>query len=239
MVKRIWQGSVLIFFVVIGYLIWPRPAFVVATSTSFYPLVSHVAQEVQKRFPLVHIRILVGGSYFAYAEWQEGVANLSITDFAVGTGGKRFAKAPFAVFSGPKTTSVSEAWLKRAFLGQEKRWPNGTPLHLINRPAASGTRAMLKKSLGLAYLVSPTAIALANGQMARWLSTIAGSLGYLEAGFYRPGMHFMTLRQPLWLYGHLYGKHSMEEMTFAKLLQQPSRYPDLVARYGYVSVRAS
>ena len=231
-----------------------------AGSTALGPLIKAAASSFESSHPGVHIAVRGGGSRVGVTEAAADVVNLGLSDVPPtnfpSLVDHRICVVPFVIVATASVgvTTLTKAQIHDLFSGRITNWRevggSDQRVVLINRPRASGTRAVFAKlfmgtdqisSAGSVQDSSKTTVALTHdtpGAVA-YLTFAAGlqkGLGEMKIDGAEPTVANVEAgRYPFWAYEHVVtrGRPSNEMLGF---IDSITRDRSLVESLGYIDI---
>ncbi|WP_026695706.1 phosphate ABC transporter substrate-binding protein PstS family protein [Peribacillus kribbensis] len=173
-----------------------------AGSTALQPLAEEAANEIAGKYPDLSVTVQGGGSGTGVNQVATGSVDIGNSDVpsaekiadkskANGLVDNKVAGIAFAIIVNKdvKVESLTDQQIKGIFSGKISNWSEvgGTSLkiNVINRPAASGTRATFEKTImkGTAINDSIGTAQDSNGAVEKAVNTTPGSISYLAMSY--------------------------------------------------------
>jgi phosphate transport system substrate-binding protein len=221
---RRWQGAALVAATALLGLWVPHPAHARRTAvrvmgaTSVTGLLTDAAAQFMARHPDISVHVTAGGSVAGLAAVLNGRADLGAADLRpewVGLGSPRLVSRSLGCFPvvpivhpGTGVAAVTREQLRRLLAGRVVSWQElggtGANVVVVTRAPGSGARAVVDRAVMQGLAFSPRAVVqLSNGAVYRTVASTPGAIGFVEAGFVRPGVVPLRVdgvgfRRPAW-----------------------------------------
>jgi phosphate transport system substrate-binding protein len=227
-------------------------------STALLPLVKESATQYQEQHGDVRISVSGGGSYQGIAQAQSGIASLGDSDvIAPGNSGltdHKVAVVGFAVIANPSAhvANLNAGQIRGIFSGRISNWKDvggaNQGIVLINRPHASGTRAVFNATImGVSKINEAGLTVDSSGTVVTTVGATPGSISYVAVGYTRnqpvtvlkingvaPNEASIVVgKYPIWSYEHIFtkGKPSAEIENFIKFVASNQ---SVLEKLGYI-----
>ncbi|MFN2528534.1 MAG: phosphate ABC transporter substrate-binding protein [Candidatus Baltobacteraceae bacterium] len=229
-------------------------------STALLPLVKEAARGYQSAHNGVKVSVSGGGSYAGISQVQARTVDIGDSDvIAAGNSGLKDHKVcvvGFAVIANPSTglTGLSRRQLREIFSGKVTNWGQaggkGGQITVINRPRASGTRAVFNATvMGTAHISEQGLTEDSSGTVVNTVASIPGSISYVALGYTR-GKPINILKvdgiaptegniergkYDMWSYEHMF-THSGGPSQAEDFIEYVTNDNIVVAKLGYIAI---
>jgi len=229
-------------------------------STALLPLVKESATQYQEQHSDVRISVSGGGSYQGIAQAASGVASLGDSDIIapgnLGLTDHKVAVVGFAIIANPSAhvSNLTASQIRGIFSGRITNWKGvggaDQDIVLINRPRASGTRAVFNATImGVSKINEGGLTVDSSGTVVTTVGATPGSVSYVAVGYTRNQpitvlkingvapveASIVTGKYPIWSYEHIFtkGKPSAEVENFIKFVRSNQ---SVLEKLGYIPI---
>lgn len=213
-------------------------------ATSLLPFLSHAATRYMQARPGFRVTVTGGGSLAGLWQVSHGRVDVGASDMPASVLGRAAAgqlqgqvlgRLPVLVVVNPTVglSHLSLRDLRGLLTGRITRWKElggaSENVVVVIRPPGSGARYVVEQTLmGHQGFSSAAVVQLSNGAVYRTVASTPGALGFLDAGFARPGVTVLSLG------GLSYDPRQPEQWPWAAWARLYWRKPGSAAVTGFV-----
>lgn len=231
-------------------------------SSALLPLVKESAQGYQTAHPDVKISVSGGGSYVGITQATSKAVDIGDSDvIAPGNSGLKDHKVcvvGFAVIVNPSAglTGLSRKQIREIFSGKTTNWKQvggkDGQITVINRPRASGTRAVFNATvMGTSHMSEQGLVEDSSGTVVNTVGSTPGSISYVALA-YTKGKPVTILKidgipptddnikrgkYAIWSYEHMF-THPGSPSQAEDFIRYVMNNKDVLAKLGYIRVSA-
>lgn len=171
-------------------------------ATSLVPYVKSRVSLWERFHPTEQVVVAGGGSIAGLIGVSRGRVDIGMSDIRPPSGlvsqpleSVPVGRMPILFIVNPKAgvKGLSLSQLQAVLTGRVTNWAgvggSNLPIVVVTRPSASGSRAVVEADVILHRRFSPMALVqLSNGAVVRTVEDTPGAIGFVEAGFRKPGV---------------------------------------------------
>ncbi|MDQ6931376.1 MAG: phosphate ABC transporter substrate-binding protein [Candidatus Eremiobacteraeota bacterium] len=229
-------------------------------SSALLPLVKESAQGYQAAHPDVKISVSGGGSYVGINQAQSHSVDIGDSD-VIAPGNShlkdhKVAVVGFGVIVNPSAgvSNLSRKQLRDIFSGRLNNWSQvggkDGQITVINRPRASGTRAVFNATvMGTSRISEQGLVEDSSGTVVNTVGSTPGSISYVALG-YTKGKPVTVLRvdgvsaddnnirngkYAIWSYEHMF-THSGSPAQAEDFIKFVANNKDVIEKLGYILI---
>ncbi|GAC1658569.1 MAG: phosphate ABC transporter substrate-binding protein PstS family protein [Vulcanimicrobiaceae bacterium] len=229
-------------------------------SSALLPLVKESAQGYQSSHPDVKISVSGGGSYVGINQAQSKSVDIGDSDvLAPGNSGlkdHKVAVVGFGIIVNPSAdvTGLSRKQIRDIFSGKITNWSQvggkGGQITVINRPRASGTRAVFNATImGASKISEQGLVEDSSGTVVNTVGSTPGSISYVALGYTKgkpvnvvkidrvaPTEDNIRIgRYPIWSYEHMF-THSGSPREAEDFIKYVANNKEVIEKLGYILI---
>jgi phosphate transport system substrate-binding protein len=236
---------------------------VLSGSTALQPLAAAAAEQYMQKNPKLNIQVNGGGSGTGLSQVSQGAVQIGDSDIfqeeknISGLTDHKVAVIAMTAAINPKVgiKDIKKSDLIKVFTGKITNWKQlggaDQKVVLVNRSAASGTRALFDKYALDGATPAEGITEDASNIVKKDIATTPGAIGYLANSYIDNTVTAMSIdgvspttqniqtgKYPVWGYEHMYtkGQPTATEKAFLDYMLSPAVQNTILPKQGYLAV---